>query len=178
MAVLAAPDAFDRKGALHALDRAQGELREGRVVNAIETLSALVTSLRRNAPLRVPRVVVVEKPAGGLSKYTPLPNGLVVGRTVLLYVELENARSRTLPDGQNEVELEVVGAFRFDGEDIGERTLGVHRDVWREVPGTIAIGLDFALAEKAPAGPYTLTLKVKDLVAGTAAHAETRFELR
>jgi hypothetical protein len=178
LVVVGAPDVFDRKAAIAVVDRAKGDLREGRVVQAIDTLTSLIAVLRTHAPLRVPRVVVVETPTGGLYKFTPAKDGVVVGRTVLLYVEVENARGRAVGDGQHEIALELTGAFRFEGEEIGERALGIHRDAWREVPGVIAIGLDFALSEKAPAGVYSLTLKVKDTVGGTTASADTRFELR
>jgi hypothetical protein len=178
LVVVAAPETFDRASAVRVLDAAKGELQKGQLVQALDTLTGLAKSLRQHAPLRVPRVVVVEKPAGGLGKFTPASNGLVAERTVQLYVEIENARGRVLVDGQSEVALEISGAFRYEGEEIGERALGVHQDVWREVPPILAVGLDFALAEKAPPGVYTLTVKVTDTVSSTTARAETRFTLR
>lgn len=170
--------ALDRAALSRGLQAAKAAIDRGAPAEALKALSPVVDTLRAAAPLTIRRVVVVDEPPKGHLKFTPSAGGVVKGRTVLLYVEVEHAKTRPTDGGLREVALEVKGAFRFEGEDIGERTLGVHLDAWREEPGVIAFGLDFALSEKAPAGRYTLTLHIGDVVGGTHASGETSFELR
>lgn len=175
---LAKSSALDRVGLARGLTAAKSAIDRGAPAEALSALTPVVEALRAEAPLSVRRVVVVDEPPKGHLKFTPSAGGVVKGRTVLLYVEVEHAKTRAGAGGTREVALDVTGAFRFDGEDIGERALGVHTDAWREEPGVIAFGLDFALSEKAPAGRYTLTLHIGDVVGGKKASGEATFELR
>jgi hypothetical protein len=108
---------------------------------------------------------------------------VVDGRTLRLYVEVDNVVDAPLPDGRRRLALGVRGRFSFwndDGtrEDLGEKDLGRQElALWRTT-GVHSFGVDVALSDKAPPGRYQLTVVVSDEVGHKTGERAVPFVLR
>ncbi|MDP2342645.1 MAG: hypothetical protein Q8O67_16930 [Deltaproteobacteria bacterium] len=165
-----------------ALVRAQGALAKREWTTVIAALSEGLQKARDEAPLVVSRAVVVDGPHVGLGVYTPVKGALVRDRRLRLYVEVENLVARALPDGRQELSLDVTGHFStvaLDGtrESLGRKSLGTQQVQTFRATGVHSFGVDVALGPDAPAGGYVVDVEVADRIGGKSARASVAFTL-
>jgi hypothetical protein len=155
-----------------------------------EVVKALERGLRRArdlAPLEVRQAVLVREPHAGLGAWTALDQvdgaAVVYGRSLRLYVEVDDVVDAPTADGRRRVALHVMGRFTYvegDGTrtDLGEKELGRQElALWRTT-GVHSFGVDVALSEKAPPGRYELVLVVVDEIGQKRAEKAVTFLLR
>lgn len=165
-----------------ALARAQQAVGKREWSSTIAALSQALRLARSEAPLAITQAVVVDGPHTGLGVYRPIPEAAVTGGALRLYVEVENLVARPLPDGRDELSLDVAGTFSAlddDGkpEPLGRKPLGAQTvQTWRTT-GVHSFGVDVGLGKDAPAGRYVVDLEVKDQVSGKSARKQVAFQL-
>jgi len=161
-----------------------------------EVVAALDRGLRfarAEAPLVLSEVRLVRDAHAGLGAWTTLPTtlpttgkdgaALVEGRTLRLYVEVDNVVAAPQPDGRQRLALAVRGRFALladdsSREELGDKDLGRQElSVWRTT-GVHSFGVDVALSDKAPPGRYAVTVMVTDEVGHKTAERSLAFVLR
>ena len=149
---------------------------------AVRALEDALVVVRKDAPLEVRALVVVNHDHTGIGLYTPAKGDVVDGRRIRFYVELANHAHSEISKGLWRVQLDVTGDFSFD--DAKERlalqsgvSLGTQSYETRTPVGVTSFGVDVKLGEKSPAGTYHMLLHVTDAVSGKTAKQEARFVL-
>ncbi len=144
---------------------------------------------RAEAPLVLAEARLVRDAHAGLGAWTPLPTAgpdgaaVVDGRTLRLYVEVDNVVAAPQPDGRQRLALAVRGRFALlddagGREELGDKDLGRQElSVWRTT-GVHSFGVDVALSDKAPPGRYAVTVVVTDEVGRKTAERTLPFVLR
>ena len=172
-----------------ALDGARAALGRHAWPDVVDALEHALRVARGEAPLVVREARLVREPHAGLGAWTAAPsagpdNAVVVdGRTLRLYVEVDNVVDAPLPDGRRRLALGVRGRFALINDDgsrdeLGEKDLGRQElSLWRTT-GVHSFGVDVALSDKAPPGRYALTVVVTDDVGHKSAERTVPFVLR
>ena len=172
-----------------ALEAARAGLGRRAWADVADALERALRVARGEAPLVLREARLVREPHAGLGAWTAAPTAggdgaaVVEGRTLRLYVEVDNVVDAPLPDGRRRLALGVRGRFALindDGsrEELGEKDLGRQElSLWRTT-GVHSFGVDVALSDKAPPGRYALTVVVGDEVGHKSAERSLPFVLR
>jgi hypothetical protein len=155
------PDAF-----MKAVERAVTLHKLGDDDAAQRALYEAVDEARARAPLKVHTGVILDEPPETLGIYKPAPGAMVFGKTILVYVEVDNHGFRQKPGGY-EVDLWTDLFILYeDGERIGgKERFGEHRLVSRTPQRTTFMVLE-ATVSQLPAQPYQVEVVVHDAVTG------------
>ena len=119
----------------------------------VDRLSEALVLARKQAPLRI-RAALAADQIHGLGVYVPAKGGVLKGRRLQLYVEIENYGAEQIDDHAR-VRLELSGAFSVEeagGKQVlGNKTLGEQVYETRAPVGIAYLGAD----------PQTLAALVK-----------------
>lgn len=172
-----------------ALDGARAALLRHAWPDVVDALERALRVARGEAPLVLREARLVREPHAGLGAWNAAPAAgrdgaaVVDGRTLRLYVEVDNVVDAPLPDGRRRLALGVRGRFALENDDgpreeLGEKDLGRQElSLWRTT-GVHSFGVDVALSDKAPPGRYSLTVIVTDDVGHKSAERTLPFVLR
>ena len=155
------PDAFMR-----SVDRALTLHRVGDDDAAQRALYEAVDEARARAPLKVHTGVILDEPPENLGMYKAAPGAMVFGKTILVYLEVDNHGLRKLPDGYGIDLWTDLFILYEDGERIGgKERFGEHKLVSRTPHRTTFMVLE-ATVSQLPAQPYQVEVVVHDAVSG------------
>lgn len=177
---VAGPSPTASQDVSQALARAQAALAKKAWFDVVKALGEGLALARHEAPLVITQVVVVDAPHTGLGAWRAVPDGIVRGGKLMLYVEVENLDTRSAAAGRRQLSFEVKGLFSSVEDNgtltpIGTKNLGTQTlDLWRN-DGVHSFGLDVAMGQGAPPGRYVVDLEVNDLVGGKSAHRSAAF---
>lgn len=148
---------------------------------AVDRLSQALVLARKQAPLRIRAALPVDE-LHGLGVYSPAKGGVLKGRLLQLYVEIENFGTEPIED-RARVRLELSGTFSvMEGEGerkvLGKKTLGEQVYETRAPLGVAYLGTAIDLGSDFEPGTYHVELKVKDLVSAKVATQEVVFVIR
>lgn len=186
---VAGPSGTASADVVTGLDAARAALSRRAWPDVVDALERALRIARGEAPLVVREARLVREPHAGLGAWTALPlagadgAGVVDGRTLRLYVEVDNVGDAPLPDGRRRLALGVRGRFALQNDDgtrdeLGEKDLGRQElALWRTT-GVHSFGVDVSLSDKAPPGRYVLTVIVNDELGRKSAERTLPFVLR
>jgi hypothetical protein len=146
----------------------------------VAALERALASARADAPLHIRAVAVIHHDHTGLGAYTPAPGDVIEGTRARLYIEVANHTHAMVaaPPGLWRVQLDVSGDFAFEdeGELVKLKTVALGTQAYRtRTPaGVTSFGVELRLGDRAPAGVYRLTLKVRDALGDKSAARDAR----
>jgi hypothetical protein len=163
------------------LQEALAAARAGRPAELVAALdrARLQASLARGLSIDVATATL--GPHRGLGVWEPLPGGVVPGRALHLYLEVDGVTPAPERDGRFRHELAVTARFVVVGkagdEVLGEKALGRHSVVARRALPLQAVGAEMVLGA-APAGDYAADVTVTDVATNASATRRVAFALR
>ena len=167
-------------GVPELLAQAQAAWSKRDAATVVDRLSAALEQARKAAPLRI-RTALAADAIYGLGVYQPAAGGLLKGRRLQLYVELENFGTEPVED-RARVRLELSGVFSVEeagaNKELGNKTLGEQVYETRTPVGIAYLGTDIDLGDDFAPGTYHVEVKVKDLVTSKAATRDVVFVVR
>lgn len=167
-------------GVPELIAEAQSAWSKRDAATAVDRLSAALDQARKSAPLRI-RTALAADVIHGLGVYQPAAGGVLKGRRLQLYVEIENFGTEPVED-RARVRLELSGVFSLDEagakKELGKKTLGEQVYETRAPVGIAYLGTDIDLGGDFAPGTYHVDVKVKDLVTSKAATRELMFVVR
>lgn len=148
---------------------------------AVDRISEALSLARKQAPLRIRTALPVDE-LHGLGVYAPAKGGVLKGRLLQLYVEIENFGTEAIED-RARVRLELSGTFSVDegaGERkvLGKKTLGEQVYETRAPLGVAYLGTAIELGSDFEPGTYHVELKVRDLVSSKTDSRDVTFVIR
>lgn len=168
------------RGVPELLAEAQAAWSKRDAVTTVARLSAALEQARKQAPLRI-RAALAAEAIYGLGVYQPLPGGVLTGRRLQLYVEIENFDVEPIGDHAR-VRLELSGIFALEDagtkKELGKKTLGEQVYETRAPVGVAYLGTDIDLGDDFAPGTYHVEVKVKDLVSSKVASQDVVFVVR
>lgn len=180
MIVCAVAAAAGPQGVPELLAEAQAAWSKRDAPTTVERLSAALELARKQAPLRI-RTALAADAIYGLGVYQPTKGGVLKGRRLQLYVEIENFGTEPVED-RARVRLELSGVFSMEEagakKELGKKTLGEQVYETRAPVGIAYLGTDIDLGDDFAPGTYHVEVKVKDLVTSKAATQDVPFVVR
>lgn len=164
-----------------ALQAAITATRVGRFDVVVARLDEARLEASRARGLAIDVATVTLGPHRGLGVYEAVPGGVVPGRALHLYLEVDGVLPKAEADGRFRHELDVSARFLVVGpagdEVLGDKALGRHSVVAHRAMPLQAVGADVVLGT-APAGAYAAEVTVTDVATNKNATRRVAFSLR
>ncbi|MCB2225699.1 MAG: hypothetical protein KQH53_03395 [Desulfarculaceae bacterium] len=162
--------AVETNPALSALTQAQGELEQGKKMEAFRTTEKALSALWDHIPFSLDAVVLTEGPTQGYGLFTPRKsNTYRQGQTIYAYVEPLGQRIRKKGDLYVFSLSADVALLKPDGTILwGKDDFAQWKFTSRRANREFFINIRLTL-NKIPAGEYLLSIRVNDRLTGRAA---------
>jgi len=150
-----------------------------RASQALTPLSSAMRCLRDQADMSIKNMSFCEQISnfGNYQKF--VRDEFTPGQDVLLYAEIENFRSHLTEDGEYRTSLKsVIDIIGPNGESRWNKVFAATEDRCRNPRRDYFHNYQFAIPDRLPLGPHTLTLTVVDELSGKRASYSLKFVVK